>query len=232
MTAILSILVSIGVGVCSAIVGYTVGSLTNKLWNKLSIGTKSVLLGAHAFWLHFWFVAEAWRRLYGFPWDPRLWVAFLVHDWGYVGKTAMDSEDGELHPHLGANIVHALCDWPKTSYKWHDFCLFHSRHLAKRYGQPFSRLCVADKLAGVLTPSWLYLPMVKLTGEIKEYRSNAQKRAYSELPEQVGPEVAAMANGDDTGWHKAFQSYMRKWVDEHKDGKDDTWTPNRYGKAA
>ena len=48
----------------------------------MKVGTKSVLFGAHAFWLHPFFVAVAWTRLYGFPWDPRLWVAFFVHDLG------------------------------------------------------------------------------------------------------------------------------------------------------
>ena len=45
----------------------------------LRVGTKSVLWGAHQFLLHPLFVAWAWWRLYGVPWDPRLWVAFVVH---------------------------------------------------------------------------------------------------------------------------------------------------------
>ncbi len=40
----------------------------------MNVGTRSILYGAHAFWLHPWFVAWGWWRLYGFPWDPRLWV--------------------------------------------------------------------------------------------------------------------------------------------------------------
>src|SRR3990167_10895950 len=53
---------------------------------KLTIGTKSVLFGAHQFLIHPWFVAWAWWKLYGFPFDPRLWVAFYVHDIGCLGK--------------------------------------------------------------------------------------------------------------------------------------------------
>ena len=68
----------------------------------MTIGTKSVLFGAHCFFLRPWFVAVAWWRLYGFPWDPRLWVAFFVHDLGYVGKPNMDGPEGEEHPLLGA----------------------------------------------------------------------------------------------------------------------------------
>jgi hypothetical protein len=49
----------------------------------VSVGTRSVLFGVHAFWLHPFITAEGWRRIYGFPWDVRLWVAFFVHDLGY-----------------------------------------------------------------------------------------------------------------------------------------------------
>jgi hypothetical protein len=33
----------------------------------MKIGTKNVLAGAHSFFLHTWFVALAWWKLYGFP---------------------------------------------------------------------------------------------------------------------------------------------------------------------
>src|SRR5215472_14200778 len=116
----------------------------------MKVGTKSVLFGAHQFAIHPWFVAGAWWKLYGFPWDPRLWVAFFVHDIGYIGKPNMDGPEGELHPYIGAKIMGAL--FGKT---WHDFCLYHSRFLAKRHGVQFSRLCVADKLSICITPAWL-----------------------------------------------------------------------------
>lgn len=31
------------------------------------------------------------------PWDPRIWITFAIHDWGYVGKERMDDADGETH---------------------------------------------------------------------------------------------------------------------------------------
>ena len=71
----------------------------------MKIGTKSVLFGYHAFWLHPFFVAEGWRRLYGFPFDPKLWAAFLLHDIGYLGKPNMDGKEGEAHPEMGAGMV-------------------------------------------------------------------------------------------------------------------------------
>lgn len=74
----------------------------------MRIGTKSVLYGAHAFYLHPWFVAWAWWKLYGFPWKPWLWVMFFVHDLGYWGKPNMDGPEGERHPWFGAHVLYTL----------------------------------------------------------------------------------------------------------------------------
>ena len=27
-------------------------------------------------------------------------------------------------------------------------------------------------------------------------------------------------------WHAAMTAYVRRWVEEHKDGRQDTWTPD------
>ena len=51
----------------------------------MKVGTKSVIGGAHCFFLHPFFVAWGWTRLFGFPWDARVWFAFCLHDIGYVG---------------------------------------------------------------------------------------------------------------------------------------------------
>lgn len=87
----------------------------------MKIGTKSVLFGAHCFFLHPFFVAYAWWKLYGFRSvesvrdtgqyslkDPWLWVAFLVHDLGYWGKPNMDGQEGEQHPWFGARFMYGL----------------------------------------------------------------------------------------------------------------------------
>lgn len=130
----------------------------------MRVGTKSLLFGTHQFALHPLFVAIAWWKVYGFPWDPRLWLCFLVHDWGYWGKPNMDGPEGETHPELGARIVQRLCD-----PEWGTFCLLHSRFYAKRQGRTISRLCVADKAAVMVTPWWLQIVLGSLSGEIKEY---------------------------------------------------------------
>lgn len=174
----------------------------------MKIGTKSVLFGAHCFFLHPFFVAVAWTKLYGFPFDPRLWIAFFVHDLGYIGKPNMDGEEGETHVELGAKIMSIF------GKKWSEFSMYHSRYYAKKHGANPSKLCFADKLSFSYTPAWLYLPMVNATGEIKEYLQNA-KKSEGEHWKPVE---------DQNMWHKQLSEYMKKWVDEHKDGRVDTWT--------
>lgn len=183
----------------------------------MRIGTKSILFGAHCFILHPWFVAAAWWRLYGFPFDPRLWVAFWVHDIGYVGKPNMDGPEGETHVELGARIMAFL-----FGEEWGDFSRYHSRFYAKRDGRRYSRLCVADKLAIALTPVWLYLPMVRLTGEIHEYMALAQKRTVEGEPKYASMNLTT---NNQEHWYADVQEYLLRWSEEHKNGQEDTWTP-------
>jgi hypothetical protein len=179
----------------------------------MKIGTKSVLFGAHQFILHPLFVAAAWWKLYGFPWDPRLWLAFVLHDIGYLGKPNMDGPEGERHVEFGAHLMSWL-----FGPAWGDFCVYHSRFYAKRDGQPFSRLCVADKLSIVFTPAWIYLPAVRATGEIHEYMSLARDVSEKYSTMQVATDSQAL-------WYADVQGYLKRWVQEHKDGREDTWTP-------
>lgn len=206
----------------------------------MKTGTKSVLYGAHCFFIHPVFVAIAWIKLYGFPWDPRLWVAFFVHDLGYWGKPNMDGEEGETHPELGAILMHKWFDkkgrWEnigryQTMYTagstdWYNFCYYHSRFLAKRDGRPYSKLCVADKLAVALEPAWLYLPRVKWTGEIHEYRELSSRREGE--GENISKFQSMLLNDEcEAAWLKGMKSYLSAWAYEHRDGKKDTWTPDK-----
>lgn len=191
------------------------------------VGTRSVLYGYHCFLLHPWFVWIAYCKLYGFTLDPRIITACIVHDLGYVGKRNMDGPEGETHPTVGAKIMHWLFDgyidtWndvtcrSSRSTRWHDFTLYHSRHYSKKAGQPYSRLCVADKLAFCLTPKWLFIAMMYATGEIHEYLANARKGAG-----KVSGENASI-------WYDTLKAYMLGWVTVHKDGAPDTWTSARH----
>ncbi len=142
----------------------------------MKIGTKSILFGAHCFLIHPVFVLIAWIKFYGFPWDPRLWIAFFVHDLGYWGKPNMDGPEGETHPELGARIMGIFGE------SWANFTRYHSKSYAKRNGVHYSKLCVADKLAASLEPDWLYLPRVKWSGEFYEYMSMAIKGLEAGTP--------------------------------------------------
>lgn len=217
----------------------------------MKVGTKSVLFGAHQFAIHPWFVLWAWWKLYGFPRDPRLWVAFIVHDLGYIGKPNMDGDEGEAHVFGGASILGWLFDFdrwgaswfgrsvgraiarvwgqkpPGGSPSWYCFSFYHSRFMAKRYGTNVSQLCYADKLAIALTPAWLYLPMVRATGEIDEYMRMADDRNLV-TDGRRGGKYSSMRTRTTEGervWYADVQDYVRRWVDEHKDGRTDTWTP-------
>ena len=216
----------------------------------MRIGTKSVLFGAHCFFLHPWFVAWAWWELYGFPWDPRLWVAFAVHDLGYFGKPNMDGEEGERHPWFGARVcsylfatsivlpsrfartigrvLDVLFGQDAYGTNWYSLLLYHSRFLAKQYGAPPSRFCMADKLAIALTPAWLYLPLVRVTGEIYEYMALAKKRnLVVGDPTAQGKYVSMnLGTANQKIWYADVRRYVRRWVEEHKDGREDTWTPD------
>jgi hypothetical protein len=185
------------------------------------IGTKSILFGVHAFWLHPILIAIAWWRIYGFPWDPRLWVAFFVHDLGYLGKPNMDGKEGESHPELGARIMSVF------GREWSDFCLLHSRYYAKAIDRPVSRLCHADKLVIVIEPSWIYIPRAWLSGELAEFIQVSRHRAETITGpgDKLSPEErAGLLSGKPWQWHQAVKSYMRRWIEAHQDGAHDTWT--------
>lgn len=145
----------------------TIAFLAMLLRFMLPVGTRSLLFGYHQVLIHPLIVATAWTKLYGFPRDLRLWVAFFVHDLGYWGKPNMDGPEGEQHVFLGARIMNRLFD--RQDWEWNNFCLFHSRFYAIQAGRFPSRLCYADKLAIVICPVWLQLLLMNLSGEISEY---------------------------------------------------------------
>lgn len=187
----------------------------------MTLGTKSILFGAHCFFLHPFFVAAAWSRLYRVPTDPRLWLAFFVHDLGYLGKVNLDGPEGEEHVHLGATIMRLLC-----GRRWEEFTRCHSRYWAKKTGYPFSRLCVADKFAFVLTPLWLYLPMARWTGELKEYMATA--RHWLGETRNLEPwEARCLQSSDERAFLVGLRSYVNRWVETHRDLAADDWTVPR-----
>jgi len=184
----------------------------------MSIGTKSVLFGAHCFFLHPLFVALAWTRLYGFPRDWRLYLAFFVHDLGYAGKENIDGPEGEEHVHFGAAVMRRLC-----GREWEEFTRSHSRYWAKKTGRPYSRLCVADKLAFVLTPLWLYIPMTRWTGELAEYMRRA-RFSLDDIRNLESWEARCLQSEDEHSFLVGLRSYTNRWVEHHRDLAEDHWT--------
>lgn len=193
----------------------------------MKIGTRSILFGAHQFILHPVCVALAWRKLYGsLPRDPRIWLAFIVHDWGYWGCPNMDGPEGKMHPWCAARWFTRWIDCGILAFKrpqsnpyafaakyalagvweggeraalarldaavgrripddqgapllgpWGRFCLFHSRSLARRYGEPVSLLCAPDKIASFMVPRFFYLTGCRWSGELAEYMAHADTPA-------------------------------------------------------
>lgn len=229
----------------------------------MKIGTKSLLFGAHQFAIHPIFVFLGWWKLYGFPRDPRLWVVFLVHDWGYWGKPNMDGEEGEEHIWAGAKICGWLFDFRKASTRswfnntvgralagifgdgipdtsesipvdfplspWTWYCLsfYHSRFIAKQYGVAPSPLCAADKLATCITPRWLYMPLVKATGEVWEYvehfvEAESNRGKYAKEVKQAADQalqvkllVRETREEVLERWYLRMTRHMKRWSYTH-----------------
>lgn len=190
----------------------------------MNIGTRSLLFGCHQVFIHPLLVALAWWKLYGWRrvgymtygvttglLDWRLWVCFVVHDFGYFGSPNMDGPEGEQHPHLGAAIVGKLFDGAGPP-QWRHFLLYHSRYLAKRDGRAPSAFCMADKLAIALYPTWVWVPLAWLTGEGAEYMA---AHAGPGIPTRLVP------------YFRHVRIFVRNWVEEHKTGQQDRATVRR-----
>ncbi|MCZ2076619.1 MAG: hypothetical protein LC130_16680 [Bryobacterales bacterium] len=172
----------------------------------MKVGTKSILGGAHCFFIHPFFVAWGWKRLFGFPWDVRLWFAFALHDVGYWGLDDIDGPSGEEHVVLGARIMGRL-----FGINWSDECYRHSRYWSQRMGLPISRLCLADKLAFAMMPAWLYIPMTRWTGELTEYMQRSRERQAGDRS-FTNEELALINSGVARDWLRGLQSYTLRWV--------------------
>lgn len=174
----------------------------------MRLGTKTVLFGAHQFLLHPLFVALGWWKLYSFPFDPRLWFAFFLHDFGYFGKVNIDGPEGETHPEFGAHIMGL-----QFGKNWADFTMYHSRFYSRMHGVKPSKLCAADKLATALVPKWLYLFLVRATGEIVEYKALATTNG------KYGDNSHLKLTDDE--WYARMVIACEEWAYENKDTVED-----------
>ena len=134
----------------------------------MKIGTKSVLFGVHAFWLHPWIVLRAWFLIHGCRPSLAELMAILTHDLGYWGQPNMDGKDGgEKHPEKAAAWWRGR--FGQFGNQVAEIILGHSRFHAAANNIELSALFKPDKLATALYPIWIYLLLGNLSGEIKEY---------------------------------------------------------------
>lgn len=195
----------------------------------MKIGSKSLLFGAHQFALHPLFLALVWRKLYGsFPRDPRIWLAFVVHDWGYWGCPNMDGEEGKYHPWRAARWFAKWLDAGKFERihgltvdclgAWGKFCLLHSRSIARRYHEPVSDLCAPDKVAAFLMPRWLYIKLTGWTGELEEYMAEADTQAGRD---------AGISIESPEAWFDSVKAYLDFVAEQIVAGGDPGVPPTR-----
>ncbi|MGH9627343.1 MAG: hypothetical protein ACRD7E_03120 [Bryobacteraceae bacterium] len=180
----------------------------------------------------------------------RLLVASVLHCgslatalWVSVGRSPMDGvlctrsrlleehrhgrAESETHVYLGARIMRWL-----FGDAWGDFCLRHSRYWAKKHGCEVSRLAAADKLAFVLTPWWLYLPMARATGELAEYMAISQERqagdhSFTESEREVSPNLVSVLRAPtDTMTLRPYVSNCKSWRNDQDGWEAGIRTPS------
>lgn len=181
--------------------------------------------------LHPVFVVLAWTRLYGWlgwyqpgiklnpetqrvveVWKPGLlgfgslgvWLAILVHDWGYWGCSAMDDERGEAHPKRVAEALLRVGFDVSISRR----VLCHSRFYAQQAGLRVNRLYRADKIGNVLMPGWLWTTLAWLSGEGYEYMRDPKYEIHRE------------EDLENLTWRglRRFYGRFREWVEANVEG--------------
>lgn len=115
----------------------------------------------------------------------------------------MDGESGKRHPELGAKIMHRL-----FGSEWGDFCLYHSRSIARRDKVDPSPLCLADKLSWSIEPWYLYLPRAWVSGELHEYMESAKGHFDFDTPRE---------------WYRELQRYGIEITEDMLRGGDGKW---------
>lgn len=88
----------------------------------------------------------------------------------------MDDEEGETHPEFAAKLAVRF-----LGKEYHDLCLYHSRHYARRENKEPSLLCWADKLSILFEPWFIYIPRAWASGELTEYRKVAANAGFIAL---------------------------------------------------
>lgn len=170
----------------------------------MTVGTKSVLWGVHAFWFHPIVVAVAFwkvhRRL------PAWWesVAIVTHDLAYWGCEDMDGPSGISHPRGGAFIAAKLCSLFSLERSWdaYFFSLYHSSNFARLHGAKNSDLYLPDKVSILVESKAWYLFRARLSGELKEFVSRENEKQG--------------CNFTDSEWLDYYRQSIQKKLDNHR----------------
>lgn len=146
-------------------------------------GTKTILFGTHQFFIHPIFVFMAWLILYKRLPNRYEFLAILTHDLGYWGLPNIDGEEGEEHPAIVYDFwMNFLRPKNGLTATWRaiisEEVIGHSRFYSNKTDFPLSKLFYADKLSVTLYPSWFYLLLANLSGEIKEYMKLSDNGKY------------------------------------------------------
>lgn len=150
----------------------------------MSTATKTILFGTHNFIVHPIFVFIAWLIRYRKLPSMGQLLAIFVHDLGLFGKDDIDGESGESHPEavyrwlLRQSDKSGLAWLKKVYFEAAEEVVGHSRFYAMKYNHKLSKLFQADKLGVGLYPSWLYIMLGTLSGEINEYMTRAENGKY------------------------------------------------------
>ena len=83
----------------------------------------------------------------------------------------------------------------------------------------YSKLCLADKLAFVLTPALLYLPMARLSGELREYMRVSSERQQGGKVSNF--ELSLLKSRNPQVWLEGLKLYTQRWVEQHRNGFHD-----------
>lgn len=65
-------------------------------------------------------------------------------------------------------------------------------------------------MAFALTPAWLYLPMVKASGELQEYMDRS--RDPMQLASYSVEELRLIRSGRPSEWLRGLQMFTNRWV--------------------
>jgi hypothetical protein len=181
----------------------------------MNIGTKSLLFGAHQFALHPIFTWLGWRRLYGRYFPLYLWIAFVIHDWGYWGMKNMDGKE-DNHTFMSCQYLQRGYNWvgQKTYFKLHDLILLHSRFYAMKIGEAPSQLCWADKMGTALMPSRLWAILAHLSGEGYVYMANSKYEIYKKGQPQTVAELVKFHQSYKMWAFGPMMKEVEKWKEK------------------